>query len=365
MGTVTTLVVAAGLLSGARLLARLPRLAPVGPVPTTTVSVIIPARDEEARLPCLLESLAHQEVEPLEVVVVDDGSRDATAEVALRAGATLVEAPDRPNGWLGKPWACHVGARDARGDLLVFLDADVWLAPDALARLVSTHVEATPDGLLSVQPYHEVRRPYEQLSAVCNTVSVLASGMATLPSRATVDVAFGPCLVTRAEDLQAAGGFAAVAGEVVEDIALAAAYRAAGRTVVCLGGGDTVRFRMYPDGLASLVEGWTKNLAVGAARAAPWPRIGAVAWVSAGLAIVAGAIAEPSPAVLVAWTLYAVELWWMLRRLGSFHAITAVLFPLPLLAFVGLFVRSAVVRALHRPVTWRGRRLDLRRGTAS
>jgi 4,4'-diaponeurosporenoate glycosyltransferase len=365
MGTVTTVVVAVGLLSGALLLARLPRLGPAGPASTSAVSVVIPARDEETRLPRLLESLAHQEVRPLEVVVVDDGSRDATAEVARRAGARLVEAPDLPDGWLGKPWACHVGARDAQGDVLVFLDADVWLAPDALARLVSAHGDATPDGLLSLQPYHEVRRPHEQLSAVCNTVSVLASGMASISSPATVGVAFGPCLVTRVADLRAVGGFEAVAGEVVEDVALAAAYRATGRTVVCLGGGDTVRFRMYPDGLASLVEGWTKNLAGGAARAAPWPLIGAVAWVSAGLAITASAIGDPSPAVAAAWTLYGAELWWMLRRLGSFHPVTAALFPIPLLAFVGLFARSAFVRALHRPVAWRGRRLDLRRGTAT
>ena len=365
MGTVSTVVVVIGLLSGALLLARLPRLELAGPAPAITVSVVIPARDEEANLPRLLESLTRQEVVPLEVVVVDDGSHDATAAVARRAGASLVEARGRPEGWLGKPWACHVGADVAEGDLLVFLDADVWLAPDALARLISSHERATPGGLLSVQPYHEVRRPHEQLSAVCNTVSVLASGMATASSPATVGVAFGPCLVTRADDLRAVGGFETVAGEVVEDLALAAAYRASGRAVVCLGGGEAVRFRMYPDGLASLVEGWTKNLAGGAARAPRWPRIGAVAWVSAGLTIVANAIAEPSPAVVAAWTLYGFELWWMLRRLGSFHPVTAALFPLPLLAFVGLFTRSALVRLLHRPVAWRGRRLDLRRGIAS
>jgi 4,4'-diaponeurosporenoate glycosyltransferase len=151
---------------------------------------------------------------------------------------------------------------------------------------------------------------------------------------------------------------------VVEDVALAAVYRAAGRPVVCLGGADAVRFRMYPDGLASVLEGWTKNLAGGAARAGRWPVIGATVWVSAGLAILAAAILDPSPAVAVGWAVYAVEVWWMLRRLGSFHPLTAALFPVPHLAFVVLFARSALVRLLGRPVTWRGRRLDPRR-TAS
>jgi 4,4'-diaponeurosporenoate glycosyltransferase len=117
---------------------------------------------------------------------------------------------------------------------------------------------------------------------------------------------------------------------------------------------------MYPDGASSLVEGWTKNLAGGARRAPRWPRVGAVAWVSAGMAVVASAIVDPSPAVLLAWTAYSLELWWMLRRLGSFHPLTAALFPAPLLAFVGLFARSALVRLFGRPVVWRGRRVDLR-----
>ena len=60
----------------------------------------------------------------------------------------------------------------------------------------------------------------------------------------------------------------------------------------------------------------------------------------------------------VAWAAIAAQLWWMLRRLGSFHWLTAVLFPIPLLAFVGLFVRSLVLRLARRPVTWRGRRID-------
>jgi 4,4'-diaponeurosporenoate glycosyltransferase len=365
MGTLTTAIVVAGSLCGGLLLARLPRLPTAHLAPGTPVSVVIPARNEEARLPRLLDSLAAQAAPASEVVVVDDASDDLTGQVAKRAGVRVIGVPDRPEGWLGKPWACHRGALAASGDLLVFLDADVWLAPDALARLVTAHGALAPTGLLSVQPYHDVRRPHEQLSAVCNAVSVLASGMATPSSPSTVEVAFGPCLVTRTRDLQAVGGFERVAGEVVEDVALAAAYRSAGRPVVCLAGGDAVRFRMYPDGIASLVEGWTKNLAAGARRAAVWPRFGAVAWVGAGMAVLASAIVDPSPVVLLAWTLYAAELWWMLRRLGSFHPLTAVIFPVPLLAFVALFARSAVMRGLGWPVTWRGRRLDVPRSTSS
>jgi 4,4'-diaponeurosporenoate glycosyltransferase len=170
-------------------------------------------------------------------------------------------------------------------------------------------------------------------------------------------------LVTRAADLEAAGGFAAVRREIVEDAALARAYRRVGRPVRCLGGGTIVRFRMYPDGLRPLIEGWTKNLAGGAPRVSPLALLGAVAWVCAGMSVTADALTDPSPAVALAWLAISAQLAWMLRRLGSFHWITAVFFPVPLLAFVALFLRSLVLRLVRRPVTWRGRRIDARRGT--
>jgi 4,4'-diaponeurosporenoate glycosyltransferase len=194
-------------------------------------------------------------------------------------------------------------------------------------------------------------------------VPILASGVAAPGRGHPAPVAFGPCLLTTAADLAAAGGFATVRDQIVEDAALARAYRDAGRPVRCLSGGETVRFRMYPDGLGSLIEGWTKNLAGGAARTPPLAALGALVWVCAGMAVIADAVTEPSPAVAVAWLVLALQLWWMLRRLGSFHWSTALLFPIPLLAFVGLFVRSAGLRLAGRPVTWRGRRIDSRRGT--
>jgi len=71
------------------------------------------------------------------VIVVDDGSSDATVEVARAHGATVIVAPSPPGGWLGKSWACHLGAQRARGTRLLFLDADVSLAPSAIAALHS------------------------------------------------------------------------------------------------------------------------------------------------------------------------------------------------------------------------------------
>jgi len=357
-------LLASGLLAATLLMWRLPQLVAGATPHSGDVTVVIPARDEARNLPVLLGSIAVQRPPPRQVLVVDDDSQDETGALARAHGADVVSSDGPPEGWLGKPWACHLGTDASTGRHLVFLDADVRLAPDALGRLVATQAALAPDGLLSVQPYHEVERPYESLSAIMNLVTVLASGMGG-PGERSSAVAFGPCLVTTPDALASVGGWAAVRGEIVEDVALAGAYRAAGRPVRCVAGAGAVRFRMYPDGLGSLIEGWTKNLAAGAARSAPLPTIGAVLWVCAAMSVAWEAVTSPGWLVALAWGLLATHLWVMLRRLGSFPWVTAAVFPLPVLAFTALFARSLALRALRRPVRWRGRRIDLRRGTAT
>src|SRR5699024_2344258 len=121
------------------------------------------ARNEAERLPVLLAALAAQDLPPDQVIVVDDNSTDDTAAVAASfAGVEVVGVPPVPEGWAGKPWACASGAQDARGEVLVFLDADVDLDPSALRALLDTW--STAGGLVSVLPNHHTVRPVEALS---------------------------------------------------------------------------------------------------------------------------------------------------------------------------------------------------------
>ena len=257
-----------------------------------SVSVVVPARDEEKTLPALLWSVAEQLPGVREVVVVDDASHDATAEVARAGGARVVQTGTPPPGWTGKAWACHTGAAAATGDLLLFLDADTVLRPGALAGLLAAH--ARHGGLVSVQPHHEVVRPYEQLSAYFHVVALMASaafarlGRREAPSRPPM--AFGPCLLTSREDYVRAGGHEAVRADILDDAALAAAYHRAGLPVWCAVGGDAVRMRSYPGGLGQLVAGWTKNIASGAADASPSATAATVAWICAHHAVSVGAV---------------------------------------------------------------------------
>ena len=334
---------------GAWLLARVPRPRRSSQA-RPPLSIVIPARNEERTLPHLLASLAAETTPADEVIVVDDHSDDGTAAIARDRGSTVIAAPPLPDGWTGKTWACHTGAEAARHPTLLFLDADVVVEPGGLDAVAGELHRRR--GLVSVQPYAVTPRPYERLSAFFNLVAMMGTGAFMPVRRAAVGAAFGPVMATAAEDYRRAGGHQGVAGEVVEDVALAGRYRRAGLPVSLFGGRGVARFRMYGGGLGSLVEGWGKNFAFGAAATPALLVLAVAAWISVCIEAAVGSL----------W-LYAavvVELWWMLRRIGSFGPIVALAFPIPLAFFLVLFL-WAVVQAARGQVSWRGRKIVRRK----
>ena len=340
-----TISVVARLLAGAWLLARVAR--PRATRPRLSCSIVIPARDEATSLPALLESLRPQLRPGDQLIVVDDDSADATADLASRGGAAVVAAPPLPQAWTGKTWACATGARVATNDTLVFLDADVTVEAGGLDRVLGER----GDGLLSVQPFHRTVRPYERLSLFFNIVAMMGTDAFTpLGPRVPPSGAFGPCLVTSRADYDAVGGHAAVKSAVLEDVELAERYRQRGLPVRCLGGRGALSFRMYPNGLLQLVEGWSKNLAGGASKTRLLTLLLVVAWISLCI-----------QAPWYGWWVYAAvvaELAWMVRRVGRFGVVSVLAYPIPLLAFLVVFVRSAYVGLVRRRVTWKGREIN-------
>lgn len=363
--TISALTLTLRWLAGWYLGARIEYLVPAQPAGRVRVTVIVPARDEAHALPRLLASLLAQDLPPDEVIVVDDHSIDGTAELARAAGVDVIDGAELPAGWTGKTWACAQGAAHAAGDLFVFLDADTSCSPGWLAALVAAHERR--GGLVSVQPYHHMERPYEQLSACFNIVAFMGIGASLLQQRARVTGAFGPCLAISRVDYDAIGGHAAVGGAILEDLALAQRMRAIDRPVAALAGGTLISFRMYPLGLRQLGEGWSKNIAAGAG-STPLPRLlGIVAWVSglieAGWWTWAGLATLPfgsrlSVVHLVFYGLYAVQLWVLLRRLGNF-GVSVLVFPVAAAAFVVIFFRSLFLTA-RGEVRWKGRRVSTR-----
>jgi 4,4'-diaponeurosporenoate glycosyltransferase len=311
------------------------------------VSIIVPARNEEATLPALLASLDGELRKGDEVIVVDDHSTDATATLA-----PVVAAPPLPPGWTGKAWACSTGAQVASNDVLVFLDADVTVLDGGLDRVLAAHAELAPDGLLSVQPYHVTVRLHERLSAFFNTVSMMGTDAFTvLGRRRSCRGAFGPCLVTSRTAYDAVGGHASVSSSILDDVALAGRYAHS----ECLAGRGSLTFRMYPGGLGQLVEGWTKNIASGARVTRPSTLLVIVLWLSLCIEAAWWLVIDRDATAIAIYALVVVQLGWMLRRIGRFGVLTPALYPVPLAWFLGVFVRSSYLTLIRRRVRWKGR----------
>jgi glycosyltransferase involved in cell wall biosynthesis len=227
------------------------------------VSIIVPARNEEACLGACLESLLAQTGVESEVIVVDDSSTDHTRAIAESFACVRVLSPGPlAAGCSGKCNAAQAGANVARSEWLLFTDADTVHFPGSLARAMTEAREHQAD-LLSYSPRQEVHGLIERA-----VLTVIFAELASTyrpqeisdPSSPTA-AANGQYLLITREAYNAVGGHAAVARTLLEDVALAQAVKRSGRRLYFRYGGDMVRTRMYRS-LPALWEGWTKNLAL-------------------------------------------------------------------------------------------------------
>lgn len=346
---------------GPLLLCRLPSLpAARSDSGVLDVAVVIPARNEAANLAPLLKTLAEQRPSPAEIVVVDDASTDETVSVSRAGGARVVLAGDFSRDWAGKPHACAKGVEVTDSATLVFLDADVRLTnAHVLGRLASV-VGVNEGALVTVQPRHVTARPYEALNAFFVLVSLMGTNAFSFAGRRlNPAAAFGPCLGTSRQAYSAVGGHAAdeVRRSVIDDVALAGRFRAEKRPVIAFAGHEDVVYRMYPSGARDLVDGWTKNIAAGAAAARPTVLALVVVWLSGCITAGWRVIAWPSLPSAAVYAAYAGSIALLLRGVGRFPRLTAVLYPVPLIAFLLVFIRASTLRALGRPVRWKARKV--------
>ena len=215
-----------------------------------SVSVIIPARNEEHNLPTLLRSLASQPVKPREIIVVDDGSTDRTAELARQLGATVIASQAAARGLARQDVGVSPGraGRDRRpavvpGRRYVVRAGRAWPAfSPATPAAPSPSAPTTPSGSRT-----------KHLSLFFNfnmTVGTVPDGL------------FGQMLLVDRESYRRVGGHETVRGRILENFWLAGQFRAAGIPVRSATGRGVFSFRMYPNGLRELIEGWTKGFAV-------------------------------------------------------------------------------------------------------
>lgn len=225
------------------------------------VSVIIPARNEEACLRDCLRSLIDQPGTTYELIVVDDHSTDTTRAIAESFPVRVIRAAPLPTGWSGKCNAAWTGAQAAKGKWLLFTDADTRHEPNSIAAGVQ-EAQDTGAALLSYSPKQEVHSFAERalMPVIFAELAATYRPKEVSDPNSAAAAANGQYLLIRRDVYQAIGGHAAVANSILEDVELAKRVKqAGGRLQFRLA--DMVSTRMYRT-FAQMREGWTKNLAL-------------------------------------------------------------------------------------------------------
>jgi chlorobactene glucosyltransferase len=353
-----------------RLASNRPNLSDVPPATGTLVSVIVPARNESAVIETVVKSVLASTYEPLELVVLDDRSTDETAAIVDRLAAEdarlrLVRGEPLPEGWYGKPWACLQGYRAARGELLLFTDADTRHEPELLARAVGALRTERAD-LVTVAPRQRCETFWERL--VMPQIWLLL-GVRYHPSRVNRArrerdvIANGQFILLPRASYEAVGTHEIVRHEVAEDLALAQAFHRAGRKIYFAFAERLMETRMYQS-LPHLVEGWSKNVYLGGRRSFPEePVLRALVpvmllaaflfWLVPPVVLaVTGGSGPSGVAAVVATGLSA--LFWMLISYGmKIPAWYGLLYPVG--ALVALYIGARSTWRGARRVEWRGR----------
>ncbi len=326
-----------------------------------SVSKIIPARNEERNIGKALDSINSQSRKPDEVIVVNDDSTDRTREISLEKGATVIDSEPLPEGWLGKPWACYQGAKKAKGDLLMFLDSDIELESGGLEKILATYSYYSKDAgvVMSIAPYHKVEKVYEEFSAIFNIIMV-GSMNAFTPLKSEPTGLFGPSLIVSAKDYFKINGHESVKNKILENVFMAEKFKKAGLKLKCFGGKGALSFRMYPDGLKELADGWTKAFASGASKTPFGALFNIILWISAGFLItIAFILSFISSEFVYLWAifyiLFANQTLWMLKRIGFFGVFSVLFFPINLLFFCAIFFRSLYFQITNKKTLWKSR----------
>jgi chlorobactene glucosyltransferase len=346
------------------------RLTPCGRLPDMRphISVLIPARNEAGRIQGCLAGLAQQSYREFDVIVIDDHSTDGTAALVETyrdqlPSLTIMRGKPLPYGWVGKNWACWQASKHARGEWLLFLDADV--VPDR--RLLATlAVAGAQYDVVSLLPLNLVGSPSERI--VLPAFFALLGAMFPLKEvnrrRSPLAFAIGQCLMLRRQAYDAIGGHRAVRESILEDMHLAGRTKQLHFDLFVAEAPDLLAVRMYA-GWHSLFEGLAKNAVAGA-------RFGGI---QGGLIALQRLLLQLLPLQLILagfvvgspmresllwmgvllWVVASIVGGWAARRYHRLHAAWGMILPFGLLLYCLIAAYSFVQHWRGRGVWWKGR----------
>lgn len=246
-----------------------PRLHPGQLISHPLISVLIPMRDEAAVIAETVRSWLAQNYPNFEILILDDDSRDDSAKIALEAAGsdsrlTIIQGNALPDGWLGKPWACQQLSEQARGETLLFTDADVRWEPNALSALMAESARTDAD-LLTVWPTQISITRGERLVVPLMGFAI----QAYLPVLAVHHLpwtifahAMGQCLLFKRKVYEQIGGHEAVKSEIVDDMAFAYAIKNHKLRLRAADGNGLIKTRMYQN-WNQVRDGFAKNILAG------------------------------------------------------------------------------------------------------
>jgi chlorobactene glucosyltransferase len=338
----------------------------------------VPARNEERSIRSCVDSICASDYPNFEVIVVDDRSEDGTLEMAREikrnraVRVAAIEGHPLPDGWMGKPWACAQGAREATGDLLLFTDADTVHAPELLGRAVAGMAEDEGDALtlLGRQIMETFWERLIQTHMMAGLIFRFPNpGKPRPPERWRDAIANGQFILFERAAYEDIGGHEAVKGEVVEDLRLAQILCRSGKRLAVRRAETVFATRMYRS-LGESIQGWSKNVRMAARQMVPpWAvsivlPAGIVASVTlwivppvvlllSALSLAGGATGAGAWAVWSAWITGSSVLLWSLasRRLGA-PLWTGLFYPLAAAVVNYIFLRSWIRGGR---VEWKGR----------
>ncbi len=316
----------------------------VKPVPAPTsapkVSVCIPARNEETNIRRCVEAALGQDYPDFEVIVLDDRSTDSTLtllkEIASRDSRLLpISGSDLPEGWAGKPHALYQALALAKGEWLCFVDADTFLAPNALSAVYAKALETQAD-LFTVMT-KQILGSFWERTVMPLVMTALSVGFSPRkvndPSRRDA-VANGQFIFIKRSIYDLVGGHEKIKDQIVEDKALSENVKWNGHRLVVANGMQLISTRMYTS-LETMWEGWTKNIYLGLRDHPSMLLLGAF---GATLALLAALF-------LPIWPLLGVT--WYLRE-GGWMALLVVIEALFVWGYL-IFIRARVAQEMEIP----------------
>ncbi|MEE9411094.1 MAG: glycosyltransferase family 2 protein [Candidatus Heimdallarchaeota archaeon] len=333
------------------------------------VSIIVPTLEEEGNIGKCLESLTHLDYSNKEIIVVDGGSKDKTVEIARKFGVNVVVDENLPEGWIGKSYGCNIGYQAAKGDILLFTDADSNHSVDSL-RIAVGHTLGVNAKLFSIFPYQKAERWYEHLIGFMYFLSFIAGGPRNdinNPYNKDSFIASGQYMMFTREGYNEIGGHMAVSTSLVEDVALAKLCKEKELRLNFIDGTKLVTTRMYPDKFADFFRGFRRMIWGGLNTLTPWRILFVIFWliyvILAPISLVRSIVNTPnwmwwdySVGLIInafayfAWG-FCYYIYWRKRGKGNFFFY--IFWPIPMLLNIVVVLVAVYYGLAGKKISWK------------